>query len=165
MTIQKLIDFLSRHLELNPRDADVPIRASNGGEITGMGFGAMGTVLTDDYRPEHSDRSKWELFESMFKMARIPVLAHYELVNPYWPRSYTNTVLENPWWLVKTPVGLIKIGWRKRVISIDWSDTPIRAIVTDDDTTKEENMVHAWTELKAIEYLQALASHMTVTAP
>ena len=33
----------------------------------------------------------------------------------------------DPWWLVKTKWGLIKMGWRKRVADIDWSDTPYRA--------------------------------------
>ena len=65
-----------------------------------------------------------------------------------------------PSWLVKTPCGLIEIGWRKRVISIDWSDTPIRVIVTTDDTTKTDTSVHAWTEVAAMTYLEALGREM-----
>ena len=62
----------------------------------------------------------------------------------------------DPWWLVRTSRGLIKIGWRKRVINIDWSDTNLRVIVTPDDVTKSVVMVHAWSEEKAVEYLKAL---------
>jgi len=62
---------------------------------------------------------------------------------------------KSPWWLVKTKHGLIEIGWRKRVISIDWSDTPIRKHVTKDDVTKDLTSVHAWSLEKAVEYLKA----------
>ena len=53
--------------------------------------------------------------ESIFTLAGIDVIRMYEL-----PNGYTG-LIDHPWWLVKTSAGLIKIGWRKRVISIDWS--------------------------------------------
>lgn len=62
-----------------------------------------------------------------------------------------------PGWLVKTEYGLIEIGWRKRVIHIDWSQTPVRVIVTPDNTTKSHNMVHAWSSADCLRYLSALA--------
>jgi hypothetical protein len=68
-----------------------------------------------------------------------------------------------PWWLIKTEFGLIMIGWRKRVINIDWSDTPGRPsgnTLTADDTTKDTTVIHAWSELKAIEYLTALKAFL-----
>lgn len=74
----------------------------------------------------------------------------YELVNEYDPER------DDSWWLVKTELGLIKIGWRKRVICIDWSETPIRKLVTTDDVTKDETMVHAWSVGEAIKYLTTL---------
>ena len=83
-------------------------------------------------------------------------------MNQYWPRTenYWDLVFKNPWWLIKTEFGLIRIGWRKRVITIDWSDTDVRKIITEDDTTKEEHMVHAWTVEKAVEYLKALKKEL-----
>lgn len=65
--------------------------------------------------------------------------------------------LERPSWLVKTEHGLIEIGWRKRVIQIEWSETPARLLVTQDDVTKHNSLVHAWSVAKAIEYLAVLA--------
>ncbi len=62
------------------------------------------------------------------------------------------------WWFVKTPIGWIEFGRRKRVFNIDWSDTSVRAVVTNDDVTKSETYVHAWSEEKALEYLKALKS-------
>lgn len=100
-----------------------------------------------------------ERLRSVFTMAGIQVLRVWALVDgyghsPYDPRFF-ETLPRQVWWLVKTPYGLIEIGWRKRVIHIDWSETPVRAIVTQDEVTKGETFVHAWSELKAIEYLKA----------
>jgi hypothetical protein len=110
----------------------------------------------------------------LFTLAGIEIISVWKLPNGYWPEvlpddwsdhgqvsvfvRYAELRASSPWWLVKTHAGLIKIGWRKRVLNIEWSDTPIRAIITDDDVTKEPTMVHAWSELKAVEYLQKWAS-------
>ncbi len=96
----------------------------------------------------------------MFAVAGIPVLNHWKLVNKYWPdaEDYYEEIRNSPWWLVKTPKGLIQIGWRKRVISINWSDTEIEKIVTEDEVTKDVLSVHAYSEEKAIEYLKALTT-------
>jgi hypothetical protein len=69
------------------------------------------------------------------------------LINGYDPDR------EDHWWLVKIHQGYIEIGWRKRVINIDWSETPLRKVITADDVTKEDTMVHAWSVAKAVEYL------------
>lgn len=100
-----------------------------------------------------------EQARAIFTLAGIQVLNLWELANRYWPTvdAYLKIRAESPWWLVKTPFGLIMIGWRKRVINIDWSDTSLRVVVTKDDVTKDETHVHAWEEVKAVEYLKALA--------
>lgn len=79
-----------------------------------------------------------------------PPLSMYALVNSY------DQDREDPWWLIKTPRGMIQIGWRYRVINIDWSETPVRQIITQDDVTKSTTNVHAWSVAKAIEYLTEL---------
>jgi len=99
---------------------------------------------------------KEELARSIFISAGFEVQKMWELANGYWPRSYLKEREKSPWWLVKTEIGLIIIGWRKRVISIDWSDTKVRAIVTEDYVTKDEAYVHAWSVDKAVSYLKAL---------
>lgn len=65
---------------------------------------------------------------------------------------------DRPAWLVKTRYGLMEIGWRKRVIQIDWRDTNLRRVVTADDVTKTDTCVHAWSVEKAVEYLRVLAT-------
>jgi hypothetical protein len=129
-----------------------------------------------------------EKVRALFALADIPVLRLWQLPNGYCGgniKSYADAVqpireyhegvttltrealeflnvavasARHPWWLVKTPFGLVEIGWRKRVININWEETPVRAVVTKDDVTSSETFVHAWGEEKALEYLKALAA-------
>jgi len=93
---------------------------------------------------------------ALFQMAGFEVKSQHELPNGYWPDSYVELRQKNPWWLIETEIGLVKIGWRKRVIQISWRDTPYRVTVTEDDVTKDEDLVHAWGYPKALEYLTKL---------
>ncbi len=97
---------------------------------------------------------------ALFLLAGLEVLRLHELANDYWPESYVELRKASPWWLVETPFGLIKIGWRKRVISIDWTSTPLRKIITPDDVTKSDETVHAWSYAKALEYLTSLRIYL-----
>lgn len=64
--------------------------------------------------------------EGIFTVAGIPFTNKWELTNQYWPRAYPDMVLNNPWWLVETPMGLIRIGWRKPA----WTDDQAHAAVS-----------------------------------
>ena len=97
-----------------------------------------------------------EQARALFLLAGIDVSAVFKIENDYWPSAYVEARQKSPWWLLKTEYGLIRIGWRKRVISIDWTDTSVRKPVTEDDVTKGGTYVHAWTHAKAVEYLAAL---------
>lgn len=96
--------------------------------------------------------------QALFLLASIRIIGVYELQNGYWPDvpEYAKERRESPWWLVNTSGGLVKIGWRKRVINIDWSATSIRKEITSDDVTKDDTKVHAWSYFKALEYLTEL---------
>lgn len=96
-----------------------------------------------------------EKCRALFLLSEIECTRFYRLCNEYWPDvdEYAKLRKDSPWWLVETPFGLIKIGWRKRVISIDWEAIKFRGIITEDDVTKTDTMVHAWSYVKAIEYL------------
>ncbi len=67
-----------------------------------------------------------------------------------------------PWFLVTTQKGPIKIGWRKRVIIIDWSQCEYAAssetLFTGEAVTKDEYSIHAWGYEKAKEYIQTIMS-------
>lgn len=114
---------------------------------------------------------------SLFELADLTIVGEaYPLYNQYWNligadmRKYDDETkydmsavahveyaLKSPWFLVEVEhAGWVKLGWRKRVIDIDWGRTDIRVVVTEDQVTKDETMVHAWDYAKAIEYLSAL---------
>lgn len=63
----------------------------------------------------------------------------------------------SPWLLVTTKRGVIEIGWRNHVISIDWSKTNVAATALElfpaEDVTKSGKMIHAWSTDKALEYV------------
>lgn len=104
-----------------------------------------------------SDELK-DRFKSLFVGAGFQITEEYELMNMYWPRNpaYFQMIIDNPWYLFKTQYGYIRVGWRKRVISLNWESTELRTIITEDQTTKDPDMVHAWTYADLSKYLFAL---------
>lgn len=111
--------------------------------------------MSDQKIQGHSDVEK---FKALFMLAGFSTVNTYELPNRYWPDhpDYSEVRRNNPWLLVLTTDGPIMIGWRKRVISISWRDCKVRGYVTEDDVTKEEDGVHAYSYCKALEYLTEL---------
>jgi hypothetical protein len=86
-----------------------------------------------------------------------------EIPNEYSPSSYYN-----PWFIVTTNKGPIKIGWRKRVINIDWSESDVtqlgRELFTGEQYTtgtydyESVRYIHAAGYEKAKEYLNKILS-------
>lgn len=93
-----------------------------------------------------------KMFREMFERLGFPPGYITAIENPYWPKSYE--VSQIPWYEYHCSLGTIRIGWRKRVISIHWPHCVIE--VPDDVTHVYENgkgIVHAWGWEKAEEYL------------
>lgn len=95
--------------------------------------------------------------DGIFALAGLERRNVWKLENKYWPdgQSFDDVRRANPWWLVKTQYGLIEIGWRKHVISIDWEDTGIK-YETPDNVTKSPTSAHADSTEKAITYLRSM---------
>ncbi len=88
-------------------------------------------------------------FTEIFQHAGFQHVALEEIPNQYWRDK-----AEAPWFMVTTEKGFFVIGWRKRVISIEWHDINVPAeLFSDQDVTKGFNHIHAWGAPKAIEYL------------
>lgn len=74
-----------------------------------------------------------------------------------------------PWFKVTTSVGHFTIGWRKRVISIDWAETKGTKNSTElfagEDVTKGERSIHAWSTEKAAAYIEAIIGSVVSVSP
>lgn len=93
-------------------------------------------------------------------LACFPQYLSYEVIpNEYCPNA---CCIDRPWLMVTTKKGKVKIGWRKRVINIDFADLSLIAnakeIFPDEDVTKFDHTIHACTYNKAKEYLEKLLS-------
>lgn len=91
--------------------------------------------------------------------------------NEYWgPESPWS--VGDPWFRVTTTVGHFTVGWRKRVIHLDWKNTVLRSrnvegraarpppsgqeVFPNEDVTRWETGIHAWGYDKLTEYVQTL---------
>lgn len=121
-------------------------------------------------------------FAKAFADAGLGPIFMEEIPNGYWPESDPYGKFD-PWFKVATPIGYVKIGWRKRVINIDWSGTVLRSLVkneydyydlprlpsgkelfqfaldNNETTTVDDHYVHAYGYEKATAYLKVLAEH------
>lgn len=109
-------------------------------------------VNENDKRYDHAT----ELVE-LFRAAGLKI-KHVEVVN----NQYSGDVFyyKYPWVIVTTEKGPLKIGWRKRVINLDWSESDIKSngevLFSEEKTTKGDRYVHCWGYNKAAEYIKKL---------
>lgn len=111
----------------------------------------------------HPDNIAWKerwLREAraMFASAGLVSIHVREIDNEYCgPKCCPHRV----WLLVTTRVGVVKVGWRKRVLVVDWSASDVTKtaadLFADENTTKDGRMIHAWSYEKATEYLTKIA--------
>lgn len=100
-----------------------------------------------------------ERVKEIFNLSDFPIRSLHRIENQYWPQAveYDEIRRDSPWWLVSTEFGLIRIGWRKRVIEIDWSDTGFKLEdPIDNSVTHSPTLVHAWSTGLAVHYLTQL---------
>lgn len=87
-----------------------------------------------------------------------------EVFDLVYPKQYTIKIIPNeycrcnscaPWFVFSTPDGDIKIGWRKRVINIEWLNSykAFSETFDNEDVTKFSRGIHAWNIEKCVEYL------------
>lgn len=105
---------------------------------------------------ERRRKDEFEKICATFELANITVKTWFALENCYWPAYPNYFGLRTPWYLAMTDWGPIKVGWRKRVLSINWETTMIRKIVTEHAVTKSDVMVHAYKYEDAVSYLKEL---------
>jgi hypothetical protein len=100
------------------------------------------------------------------RMQRVSLLALFpgkifveEIPNGYCRQSCCRHL---PWFVVTTEIGRFKIGWRKRVIHLEWTETLVKATADDlfpaEDVTKHDRVIHAWGYDKARSYIQTIVA-------
>ena len=114
----------------------------------------MTEVIRNDPQSQAYAADQRDLFLGLFKDTAIYV---EEIPNGYCPDWCCKHL---PWFIVTTTVGRIKIGSRKHVIAIDWSDTrgtkTAEELFKAEDVTKDTRMIHAWHIEKAQSYITAI---------
>ena len=125
------------------------------------------TVEQSDYKrigyhkeclKEHKNERQLEEFKELFsKVYNLNELKFTSI-----PNEYSSHIHYANWFIVSTPDGDIKIGWRKRVINIEWLDSYKQFTETFkiQDVTKsfdylesKDRYIHAYGIEKVIEYL------------
>jgi hypothetical protein len=74
------------------------------------------------------------------------------------PNEYCGCDSCGPWFKFKTPLGVFKLGWRKRVINLDWSATgkDYEHLFKTENVTVDKNSVHCWGYEKLTDYLRKI---------
>lgn len=106
---------------------------------------------------QQAERMRTEM-ESIFTAAGVSPIHMRAIANEYCGRS---CCVHKPWYVVTSKLGPIKIGWRKRVIVIDWQDSDMvldgEALFADVDVTKGKRFIHAYGDSRASEFIKRLA--------
>ncbi len=99
---------------------------------------------------ERVDREAREDFEAMIEEAGFEEYEIEAVANQYGSGDYRGS-----WFRVNTSSGKpLLVGWRKRVIDIQWSPEDFRGDITNgDEVTKSAHNAHAWTRGDAVRYL------------
>ena len=87
-------------------------------------------------------------FGNALMKAGFGILSARQVENEYGSGEW-----RGPWWEFKTEHGKIRLGWRKRVIDMDFSDVAPMLVVSA-DTTKSPGFAHAWTLEDVTKFLQ-----------
>ena len=105
-------------------------------------------------------------FQTAFIEADLGPIFMEEIPNGYWGVDSPYSV-GDPWYTVTTRLGHFKVGWRKRVIHLDWEKTllkdakgrPIHAdkLFPDENVTRFETGIHCWGLASLVSYLKTIA--------
>lgn len=170
------------------KDTDYRLAHSHETFMGGKPLGIRIYIATGNDKPtEDEQRAAWNVGEDMFKAiwklqvqndeemkvraakekAEILALFDKPIFVEEIPNGYCNDpcCCLLPWFVVTTTAGRITIGWRKRVINIDWTDSIQKKkpdeLFPEENTTKgakyeEKRYIHAWGYEKAKEYLDII---------
>jgi len=81
------------------------------------------------------------------------------------PNGYCPCEVCGPWFRVHTALGAFTVGWRKRVISVEWPDVlrDLLPLFEEEEVTKDARSIHAWGKEKAKDYLRRILGHVAAS--
>lgn len=127
----RVADLLKREIETNSAKLD-----------------PKGPAQREAYRTE---------IEDIYRKAEVPAIYMEVIPNGYCSQP---CCLNRPWFKVTSWIGHVVIGWRKRVISIDWQQSTVKKtgeeLFPNEDVTRTKTGIHAWGHEAAIKYLKVL---------
>lgn len=115
------------------------------------------------YRRDGATRQRAK-FKEVFANAGLHDVSLITVPNEYWPKEKSGRQphYAAPWYLAQVgDLPPFKLGWRKSVISIDWSESGLRMrdeVFASEDVTKSATGIHAHGYAKASEYLAKLVA-------
>ena len=104
-------------------------------------------------------------FTDAFQKAGVKIITMREIPNEYGSVRYNG-----PWYQMSTDFGELKVGWRKRVIEIDYSKIKLpvglklSTLFVGEQTTVDEIVVHCWGYDKLVDYLGRIKDALGVAA-
>jgi len=111
-----------------------------------------------DCLKESNNQKQLEEFQDIFNRVYGKETLTYKAI----PNKYCSCERCSDWFVVSTSDGDIQIGWRKRVINIEWLSNykKFTEDFNSEETTKgfgkdsDDRFIHAWNTEKAIEYIK-----------
>jgi len=118
------------------------------------GFFNMWTYFHSSCNRKDLEESYREKFQKIFEDAGFKDIELTAITNKYCECNHCA-----PWYEVSTKQGEFSIGWRKRVIDIDWGGIQLENVdelFKNEDVTKGPTNIHAWGWDKAKDYLSLI---------
>ncbi len=139
---------------------DLPENVRN--DIFNAGFTAMVAVKDAILLAQYQLDPDIEVLNSQNKKDLSALFTPSSIYVETVPNGYSTIPFyaARPWYVVTTHRGHIKVGWRKRVLNIDWSKSNVKATAHEmfpsEEVTKGEKYIHAWSMAKAQEYVNKI---------
>jgi len=116
----------------------------------------QGAITEEIIKSDPSTPSK--INENLKLLSCFPcMIYHEELPNGYCKDTCCKHL---PWFRVTTHIGHFTIGWRKRVIHLEWTDTrniiPSEELFSEEEVTKFDRVIHAWSLDQARNYVKKI---------
>jgi hypothetical protein len=168
-----------RFVDLSPEYPETDDEWKKGLVINEGGWVSESDGITDDYVIQDGDEgffNVWQYFHSTCNRENLKTSEEQRFREVFTkagfdvqgmeaiPNQYCGCDSCAPWFVVCTEYGPVTIGWRKRVINIDWNELNIpdthppgfSYLFEDEDVTKGAGGIHAWGWDKATEYLSRI---------